>query len=423
MRRLLRPSTLVPIAIIAATAAMVAYANWRDIKRAREEQASATAPRRQGAPKTTREDLARRTSDLRAKVSGHPEDVASAVLLADALLRQTRVTGNVGLAKECEQVLKVALVQDPGNYDANRMLGALYLSQHRFREAIQAAEKNRDARPADPVNYGVIGDGHLELGEYDQAFESFDHMMNLRPSPAAYARVAYARELQGNLAGALESMKLSAEATSAEDLEAQAWTHSQVGDLYFQLGRFQEARQEYIAASQAFPGHPFAVIGYAKTIAHEGDPSGALTLLQKLAATSPTPDLAARIGDLLEQLGRHDEAERQYALAEAGWKSDAPEPKNLARFLADHDRKIDEAVTIAERARSDRNDIFTDDALAWAYYKAGRLDDAAKASAESLRTGSRDRELVSHAAAIKQAVGERDAARDLLARALPVASR
>ena len=50
----------------------------------------------------------------------------------------------------------------------------------------------------DPVNYGVIGDAHLELGEYDEAFDAFDRMMELRPSAAAYARVAYARELQGN---------------------------------------------------------------------------------------------------------------------------------------------------------------------------------------------------------------------------------
>ena len=131
-----------------------------------------------------------------------------------------------------------------------------------------------------------------------------------------------------------------------------------------------------MAASHAFPGHPFAVIGYAKVLVARGDRTGALTLLQNLQRTAPTPDLAARIGDLYKQLGRDADAEREYALAEAGWRVDAPEPKNLARFLADHDRKIDEAVAIAEKAAADRHDIFTNDALAWAYYKAGRVDDA-----------------------------------------------
>ena len=91
------------------------------------------------------------------------------------------------------------------------------------------------------------------------------------------------------------------------------------------------------------------MMGYARLLAARGEPASALALLQELARTAPTPDLAARTGDLLAQLGRRDEAERQYALAEAGWRVDAPEPKNLARFLADHDRKIPEAVAIAEQ--------------------------------------------------------------------------
>ena len=74
------------------------------------------------------------------------------------------------------------LHDDPGSYDANRMLGTLYLSQHRFQEAIRVGERNRDERPYDPVNYGVIGDAHVELGNYDEAFTAFDQMMALRPA-------------------------------------------------------------------------------------------------------------------------------------------------------------------------------------------------------------------------------------------------
>ena len=279
------------------------------------------------------------------------------------------------------------------------------MSQHRFREAVAAGEKNRQARPDDAINYGIIGDGHLELGEYDEAFAAFDKMMTLRPSAASYARVAYARELQGDLIGATQSMKLAADATSASDPEALAWHHAQLGDLYQRLGKTHEAEAEYIAASLAFPGHPFAMIGYARLLTARGEPSSALTLLQELAKTAPTPDLAARTGDLLAALGRRDDAERQYALAEAGWRVDAPEPRNLARFLADHDRRIPDAVTIAEKASAERYDIFTEDALAWAYYKAGRIADARAAIAQALRTGTRDADIRAHARAIEAAAG------------------
>src|SRR6266851_714407 len=356
-----RSSNLIAVAIIAGVAAMVAVANWRDARQGREPQTLQPPLGTPGAPRTSRKGLEQRIREMDVRLRQHPEDTGAALLFADALLRQTRVTGNPGLAVRAEQLLKRALTDDPANYEASRMLGALYLSQHRFREATKVGEKNRTVRPYDPVNYGVIGDGHLELGEYDEAFAAFDRMMALRPSSAAYARVAYARELSGNLTGALEAMKLAADATSPEDLEALAWAHSQVGDLYLQLGKLHEAKEEYATASHAFPGHPFSVMGYARVVAEEGDLDGALTLLRSLAEKSPTPDLAARTGDLLERLGRHEEAERQYALAETGWRVDAPEPKNLARLLADRGRKLDEAVEIAEAAAAERHDIFTED--------------------------------------------------------------
>jgi tetratricopeptide (TPR) repeat protein len=403
MKRLLHPQNLIPIAIIAAVTAMVAFANWREARRSRIASSIGSSIGTVGAPKTSREDLQLRVTEMESRLARKPDDNGAALLLADALLRQTRVLGNPGLAVKAEQVLALVLRDDAANYEANRMLGALYLSQHRFREAVRAGEKNRAARPDDPVNYGVIGDGHLELGEYGEAFDAFDEMMQRRPSSASYARVAYARELQGNLEGAIAAMILAVDATSPTDSEAIAWTRSQLGDLYFQLGKTHEAKSQYIAASQVFPGHPFAVIGFARAIASEGDRAGALEMLRTLARKSPTPDLAARTGDLLSEMGRHDEAERQYALAEAGWRGDAPEPKNLARFLAEHDRKIPEAVAIAESAAADRRDIFTEDALAWAYFKSGRIAEARRAIVQAMRTGSRDAIIHAHARAIADA--------------------
>ena len=117
-------------------------------------------------------------------------------------------------------------------------------------------------------------------------------------------------------------------------------------------------------------------------------------------AYSPTPAAAAFAGDLLDTLGRRDEAERKYQLAEAAWRVDAPEPSRLARFLAMHDRHLDEAVRIAEA--SGRHDIFTDDALAWAYFRTSQIDLAQRAIKQALRTGTRDRDIRAHADAIER---------------------
>jgi tetratricopeptide (TPR) repeat protein len=319
VRRSFDLSTLISTAIIAAVAVMVAVANLRDVRRSRSAYTRPDAIGTRGA-RTTRDDLNRRIDTLRQRLNGQPEDVGAAVMLADALMRQTRVTGNAGLAVEAEEALRRSLDGDVASYDGNRMLATVYLSQHRFKAAIAMAEKTRAARPYDPVNFGIIGDGHLELGEFPEAFDAFDRMMALRPSAASYARVAYARELQGNLTGAIESMKLAADATPADDLEGLAWHQAQLGDLYLQHGKMRDAEAAYIRASHAFPGHPAAVLGYARVLAARGEVTSALGLLQELAATAPTPDLTARIANLLERLGRHDEAARQMAMAKAnGW--------------------------------------------------------------------------------------------------------
>ena len=76
---------------------------------------------------------------------------------------------------------------------------------------------------------------------------------------------------------------------------------------------------------------------------------------------------------------------------------------NLALFLADHDRKLPEALKIAQAVAATRHDIVTDDALAWALFKTGRVDEAATWSQRALRTGTRDERILSHAAAIREA--------------------
>jgi tetratricopeptide (TPR) repeat protein len=410
MRRLLTPSTLVPCLIIAAVIAMVVSANIREGRRSRRPFTTAPALGAAGAPSTTRDGLTGRIAEMESRLASHPDDLRAAVLLADALIRQTRVTGNAGLTVRAEQVLKTALREDPANYDALRMVGSLYLSQHRFSEAVTAAEKCRVMRPEDSVNYGVLGDAHLELGDYDAAFDAFDRMMRLRPGAASYARVAYARELQGNLKGALEAMKFAADASEGGDVEGIAWYHAQVGELYLKMNKPSEAMVEFATASRAFPGHPFAVMGYAKALERIGKHDQARALLADLAAKAPTPDVHARLGDLLVSEGRREDANREYALAEAMWRSDAPEPKNLARFLAERGEKIDEAVAIAETAARARHDIFTEDALAWAYFKAGRTEDARQTIRLALRTGTRDRDILRHAQAIER-VPSRVAAR------------
>jgi len=339
----------------------------------------------------------------------------AATFAADAL-RRARLEANGGYTLEAERVLKKALDREPDDYDALRMLGAVYMSQHRFRQAIEVGTRAMRKHPKDAWNYGVVGDAHLELGEYDQAFDAFDTMARLRPDAAAYARIAYARELQGNLDGAIASMRMAAEATGAQDPESLAWHYAQIGNLLVQKGDVESAAREYARAEFAFPGHPFAEAGRAKVAAARGQAEDALTIYRALLARAPTSETATAAGDLLAQKGDAAGADAMYARAEAierdAWLTEARLTTNVARMLAERGVRTSEAVQLAEEAARTRKDIFTMDALAWAYYRAGRFVDAEAASRQARRTGTVDRRILAHAEAIDKRVATPRRGRD-----------
>ena len=172
----------------------------------------------------------------------------------------------------------------------------------------------------------MLGDGHLELGHYERAFDAFDMMARLRPDAASYARTGYAHELQGRLGEALRHMRMAAEATGTHDPESLAWHYSQVGNILFRMGRIDAASHEFARAQHAFPGHPYARTGLARVAAARGDYPRALGLYRALLEEAPTPELAASVGDLLARTGDAAGAEAMYARAETlereGWKSE-----------------------------------------------------------------------------------------------------
>src|SRR5207244_1179513 len=119
--------------------------------------------------------------------------------------------------------------------------------------------------------------------------------------------------------GAIERMRMAAEATGPQDPESLAWHHAQLGHLYLERGWLDEARREFEHADYVFSGHPFARDGLARVEAARGNTESALAIVMERQASAASPANAALAGDLLAALGRHDEAERQFRLAEAGW--------------------------------------------------------------------------------------------------------
>src|SRR2546427_7635522 len=127
-----RVGLLVAIVAIGALAAGVPYMNGDGPRDGPETMSIAPAVGMPGAPPTSAEGLRQRISDMEKQLAERPHDTGAAVLLADALWRQARVTGDGRPTARAAELLRSVLKESPGYYDALRMLGAVSLSQHRF---------------------------------------------------------------------------------------------------------------------------------------------------------------------------------------------------------------------------------------------------------------------------------------------------
>src|SRR5262249_8257928 len=151
--------------------------------------------------------------------------------------------------------------------------------------------------PSTARHYGVIGDAEIELGRYRQAFRDFDTMNRLRPSLSSYARVSYGRELRGDTAGAIKAMKLAIDAPTPT-AEPTAWTHVQLGKLYFNHGRLAAAEREFEYALAVYPRYAYGLDALASAQAANGKLRAAIASERAAVALNPLPQYVGALGDL-----------------------------------------------------------------------------------------------------------------------------
>ena len=405
--KIFKPAIAVALAIVVLA---VAALTLRAVRQ--QERTTASAEPFQSAPD---KDFAATPADAHIRAAKrateeHPQKPEGFNLLASAYMQKARETNDFGFNSRAEAALGRSLELAPDDYDALKLRGKLLLTYHRFSDALELARKLQTIRPDDHDIYGMLTDAEVELGNYAEAITAAQKMVDLRPDSNSYARVSYLRSLHGDAEGAIEAMTVAVKASSPTDPEGMAWCRVHLGDELMNAGRRDEAEREYDKALLTFPDYPLALAAKARARLRAGDSNNARELYERAEDRTPLPDTAVALGDLYAKLGRADDAKRQYELVEFIEQTSAASgtySRQLAMLWADHDVKLDQALTIAQRERSIRQDIFTCDALAWALFKNKRLDEAKKSIAEALRLGTRDARIFYHAGMIYDGLGDK----------------
>ena len=348
-----------------------------------------------------------------------PRDAAGWARLALEDIRRATVTGDPAFYREADRAVERAVALGPADPDVLLAVAELAASRHDLRGALAAGRRVLRVAPWDPAAHGIVGDALVELGRYEAGFASFQRMVDLRPDTASLARISYARELVGDVAGAIRAMR--AAATFAGTRAIASWTRSHLGSLHLIEGRVGAARRAFRAAARLDPSAVEPLAGLAATAAARGDLGAARRLAEEAVARNPGPADAILVGDLASLAGDDAAAREAYTVARQGFRrlqaGGVDVDLELALFEADHgDPRA--ALVAARSSWEDRRSVAAADALAWALHASGRDALAARSARRARSIGTREGSFLFHAGLIERALGHDETATALLRRAL-----
>lgn len=314
-----------------------------------------------------------------------PDDLLE---LARLRMREARLLGDPGVYTLSDAAAACLLATEPAAHEATWLRAYAALQHHRFAQAEAWALSLTISRDhwRDQL---ILGDARAEQGDVEGAIAAWEAAMEARPGLETYDRIAWARHLLGDVAGAEQVARMAVGAGSPLDPEPLAWALSRLGWLHALQG---EEAPELDRALELLPDYAPARLARGRLRLHLGHP-GAVEDLR--AAGRSVEAWRGRLwaGDDLDlALVAHQD------------------PRGYATWLAPRDPAG--AVKLLEGELQARQDAVTRAAWCWARALAGEPAQALEAELRAaLATGTVEPRVLLHAGLVL-----RDA--ELLRRAL-----
>mgnify|MGYP000697299857 CR=1 FL=1 len=365
-------------------------------------------------------------------VRENPNDVEALLNLSEIFIQEARVTGESthyynATLNVLGRVLKSPSKNKDQEFRALANKASVLLSLHQFQVALETSQQAVALNPYNAQVYGTLVDAHVELGNYEEAVQTSDKMISIRPDLRSYSRVSYLRQIYGDNKGAIEAMNLAAEAgyPGAENTE---WARVTLGDLLVNAGALPQAEQVYQLALTNRPQYPYAEIGLAKVEKAKGNYDKAIQHTETAIRIISLPGFVDMLSDLYELKGNTEKAtEIRGDIVKLLEEAQAEEPKdalvkhNGARELAmgylknnDLDKALENAL-IDLKMRPENIDA--NELAAWIYYLKGDYNNAKVHADKMLKTNVKNPNTLYKAGLIYAKTGDNKKSDTLLAEA------
>jgi len=366
------------------------------------------------APASRQLNIDRTISELqqRARQPTHAREALEQ--LGYQFVARARILNDPGDYKLAEHAAQCLEELSPGDLSALLLRGHALHQLHRFHEAETIARTLVEQREF-VLDYGLLGDTLMEQGRLTESAAAYQKMIDLKPFYQSYTRAAHLRWLTGDIDGAIDLIHKAIDAASSRNRESVAWAYTRLALYELQRGRLTAAAQATDAALSFQPEYPAAFLARGRVLLALDRSAEAVETLSRAARLNPSPEYQWALADALRRRGLNQQAEVvEHDLVARGAESD---PRTLALFLATRGVDPQQALTLTERELLVRQDVFTEDARAWALAAAGRTEEARASMGRALAANTEDARLFLHAGAIRRSAGRRSEACGWLARA------
>ena len=352
-------------------------------------------------------------------IEKNPRNFEAYNALALAFSRRARETSDVKFYAQAEESLKTSFEISPSNFDGEKIHVWLLLGRHEFAAAREEARKLNKKMPDDVMVYGFLTDANIELGNYKEAEDSAQLMLDIRPGNLpGLTRAAYLRELFGDLDGSVELMNMAYQSTPPSEAEDRAWTLSQIAHLQLMSGKIADADNTLQQALTLFPGYHYALGNLAKVRIEQKRYEDAVKILQQRYDSAQHAENLYDLAEALELAGHRGQAQQAFGEFETKSRLESVYADNSNRelifYYADHAHQASKALEVAQAEYARKRDVFTLDAYAWALHVNGRDREARSQIAAALAVGIRDAKMLRHAGEIALRTGDRATAEQYL---------